>query len=209
MSQKTITETVDNLACSIRLANPNEMEQVCDILASAFKDDPVMAWISGHPKIYSDLFRLEAEALYKKHSHVYINGEKTGAAMWLPAGVSHKAPIHWRLFFVAWKMFSTGGLTSLKRGMMLEGIFTQHHIKEPHFYLHMVGAAHNNQGRGIGSAFLRAGLKACDEQGLPAYLESSNQKNNPLYERFGFRVIGEFALSDNGPTVWCMRREAK
>ena len=209
MNNKTLTGVDDNSACTIRAANLNEMPQVCDILASAFKDDPVMAWISGHPKIYSGLFRSEAEALYKNHGHVYINGDKTGAAMWLPAGVSHKAPFHWRLLTVAWQLFSTGGFTSLKRGLKLESIFSRHHIKEPHFYLHAVGAAQNNQGRGIGSALLRAGLAACDKQCLPAYLESSNKKNNPLYERFGFRVIGEIALPDNGPTVWLMRREVK
>jgi ribosomal protein S18 acetylase RimI-like enzyme len=40
----------------------------------------------------------------------------------------------------------------------------------------------------------------------PAYLESSNQRDLPLYERFGFKVIQELSLPDGGPTLWTMLR---
>jgi ribosomal protein S18 acetylase RimI-like enzyme len=40
----------------------------------------------------------------------------------------------------------------------------------------------------------------------PAYAESSNQRNVPLYQRFGFEVIQEISLPDGGPTLWTMRR---
>ena len=35
-----------------------------------------------------------------------------------------------------------------------------------------------------------------DEAGQPAYLESSNPKNVPVYERFGFQVMGHVAPGD-------------
>ncbi|MEM8768046.1 MAG: GNAT family N-acetyltransferase, partial [Pseudomonadota bacterium] len=37
-------------------------------------------------------------------------------------------------------------------------------------------------------------------------LESSNIRNNPLYERFGFEVVEERQLGDDGPSIWLMRR---
>jgi hypothetical protein len=43
-------------------------------------------------------------------------------------------------------------------------------------------------------------LKRCDQEGLPAYLESSNLGNVPLYRHFGFRVTGTF-----GPARGCTR----
>ncbi len=196
-------------ARTIRVATPDEMGQVCDILGSAFTDDPVMDWICGQPKIYSTMFRAEAEALYKKHGHVYLNDEGTGAAMWLPPGVAHKAPFHWRVLVLIWKMLLASGPASMKRGMLVDQMFAKYHeqyASEPHFYLHAIGAAYNNQGRGIGSALLKAGLEVCDKQDMPAYLESSNVKNNVLYERYGFKVVDEETLPDGGPTVWFMKR---
>ncbi|MEH6550687.1 MAG: GNAT family N-acetyltransferase [Pseudomonadales bacterium] len=190
-------------------ADDSDIEYVCDILANAFTDDPILSWVSGHKKIYGSLFRCEVEALYKHHGQVYINREKSGAAMWLPAGVSSKQPFHWRLIPVLWKMMRTGGLQSLMRGGELDKIMAANHPQEPHFYLHAIGAQLGNQGRGIGSSLMKAGLKACDGYGVPAYLESSNERNNPLYERYGFEIIGEMTLPDCGPTMWFMRRESR
>ena len=44
---------------------------------------------------------------------------------------------------------------------------------------------------GLGSALIKHGLRQCDAQGLPAYLESSHPRNVPLYERHGFRVVSQ------------------
>ena len=193
----------------IRVAGNAEIGPVCDILASAFTDDPVLDWMIGQPKVYGTLFRSEAEALYKHHGQVYINREQTGAAMWLPSGVSANAPLHWRMIHLAWQLSISGGLKSLKRGGLLIKLMSEHRPHEPHFYLHAIGANLENQGRGIGSALLKAGLGACDQQGMPAYLESSNKKNNPLYERYGFEVVADETLPDGGPTVYFMQRQAR
>ena len=193
---------------TIKKAMDTEMPTVCRVLASAFTHDPVLTWFSGKPRIYASLFRSEAEALYKHHGQVYVNQSGTGAAMWLPPGVASHAPFHWRLLLTPLQLFFTGGLQSLKRGQQVEQLMADNHLAEPHFYLYAIGASLTSQGMGIGSALLKAGLADCDKQRMPAYLESSNKKNNPLYQRFGFEVIGEGSLDDNGPTIWFMRREA-
>jgi ribosomal protein S18 acetylase RimI-like enzyme len=41
----------------------------------------------------------------------------------------------------------------------------------------------------------------------PAYLESSNERNVPLYERLGFEVRERYVLP-SGPPVWLMWRPA-
>ncbi len=183
-----------------------QLERVSAILGSAFTHDPVLNWLCPEPSVYSGLFRYEAEAHYRHHGHVYINGEGTGAAMWLPPGVSIKAPFHWRGLSAAWGLAAKGGLKTLQRAGRLDAFMSRHHPATPHFYLRSIGAALGSQGRGIGSALIQAGLEACDAQGMPAYLESSNVKNNPLYQRHGFEIIGEASLPEGGPTIWFMQR---
>jgi ribosomal protein S18 acetylase RimI-like enzyme len=80
--------------------------------------------------------------------------------------------------------------------------------REPHYYLDSIGVDPNHQGKGYGSMLLKHTLDHLDSIGLPAYLESSNVRNNPLYERHGFRTLSEIHLSE-APTIWCMWREPK
>ena len=83
-----------------------------------------------------------------------------------------------------------------------------YHIKEPHWYLPMIGVDPAQQGRGIGSALLRHGLAKCDEDHLPAYLESSRPANVPLSERNGFQVLGQVG-GDSFPVITPMLRQAR
>ncbi len=83
------------------------------------------------------------------------------------------------------------------------------HPTEPHWYLATLGTAPEHQHRGLGSALLRAQLRRVDEAGEPAYLESSKERNVPLYSRFGFEVVDEFHSRAGGPTIWRMWREPR
>ena len=51
-------------------------------------------------------------------------------------------------------------------------------------------------------------LARCDDERLPAYLESSKEQNIPFYERHGFRVQQELEIA-GGPTLWAMVREVR
>ena len=67
----------------------------------------------------------------------------------------------------------------------------------------------SSQGQGIGAELLKRGTTVCDSRGMPAYLESSNPRNVPLYERHGFEIRAQQAIGENGPTVWFMWREPR
>jgi ribosomal protein S18 acetylase RimI-like enzyme len=193
----------------IRQASDADSKAVAEILGSAFAEDPVFRWIcAGGAAVCRRVFGAEHRLLYRFHDHVHINEAETGAAMWLPPGVSPAVPFGLPMLGVALQMLRHGGFRSLQRGTRLNEKTAEFHLEEPHFYLHAIGARSGCQGRGIGSALLKHGLEICDSVGYPAYLESSNIRNNPLYERFGFEITGEFTLPGEGPTVWLMRRPA-
>lgn len=48
-------------------------------------------------------------------------------------------------------------------------------------------------------------LRRCDEGGVPAYVESSSERNLTLYERHGFRVTDAIRVP-RGPCVWSLWR---
>jgi hypothetical protein len=49
-------------------------------------------------------------------------------------------------------------------------------------------------------------LARVDANGMPAYPESSNERNIALYGRHGFEVTEEVTIP-NGPRVWPMWRD--
>ena len=65
------------------------------------------------------------------------------------------------------------------------------HPTEPVWYLPLIAADPAHRGRGLGTALMEAAIAVIDADGRPAYLESSNPRNIPLYRRFGFESIGE------------------
>jgi ribosomal protein S18 acetylase RimI-like enzyme len=84
----------------------------------------------------------------------------------------------------------------------------QAHPAALHWYLETLGTDPEHQGKGVGSALLQPGLDRCDDEGLPAYLESSKESNLAFYARHGFEVTREINLP-NGPTLWAMWRAAR
>jgi GNAT superfamily N-acetyltransferase len=129
-----------------------------------------------------------------------------GSALWDPPG-------RWRLSTAesqALALRSTPGV-GVRRGRAVgEALLAVErlHPTEPHWYLAVLGVRPERTGRGLGGALLAAGLERVDRDGLPAYLESSNPRNVPLYERHGFEVVVEHWLPD-GPLLTCMRRRAR
>jgi ribosomal protein S18 acetylase RimI-like enzyme len=87
-------------------------------------------------------------------------------------------------------------------------LMSRYHPTEPHWYLSLIGVDPSRQGQGLGAALLKAGLARADADRLPAYLESSNIRNVPLYERHGFEVIGEIKPGDH-PGLIPMYRAAR
>ena len=78
----------------------------------------------------------------------------------------------------------------------------------PHYYLFAVGVRKGAQGKGLGGRLIREGLARADAEGAPAYLENSNPKNTPLYERLGFRPTAPLPLPDGAPPLLGMLRPA-
>jgi GNAT superfamily N-acetyltransferase len=81
------------------------------------------------------------------------------------------------------------------------------HPSEPHYYLVAFGVHPDRKGRGLGRQLLSHGLAHADREGIPAYLETSNEANLGLYARFGFVQLEQLDPGRGAPPIWTMRRE--
>lgn len=77
-------------------------------------------------------------------------------------------------------------------------------MPEPHWYLSAVGVVPGQQGEGLGSSLVRAGLARAHHDGVPVYLETETDSNVTFYEHLGFRVIGEVTATGLGFPVWML-----
>ncbi len=191
---------------TIRQAHPQDRVRVSEILGDAFTHDPVLSWMGAPANSLTQFFRSEIEAHYMHRGLMWINQAETGTAIWLPPDAPRRSPLHWRLLHSGWAIFRSEGMAGLKRAEFLGKLLVRNRPKERHFYLHAIGARLSHQGQGIGHALLRAGLAVCDRQKVPAYLESTNELNPPLYKKHGFQIVSEERLPDEGPPITFMYR---
>jgi ribosomal protein S18 acetylase RimI-like enzyme len=186
-------------------ATPADRAKLIDVLTLAFSNDAAVrymfptahAFLAGFPRLAAAMGGAALGA-----GSAWVAGDHAAAALWLAPGLS---PDGEGIGAVVGEFAPPERLEVL--GAVGE-LIDHYHPKEPHWYLPMIGVDPAHQGRGLGSALLKAALARCDAEGLPAYLESSSPKNVPLYERHGFEVIGEIKPGDH-PGLTPMYRAAR
>lgn len=188
----------------MRAAGKEDAGAAADILAAAFAADPVMTWTFGGNRAFRTVFYELARGIYLKHGFGHIADDRA-ATLWLPAGVPLRLPKLNELRIAASAVLH-GGFGALARALKAAEILEKHHPHAPHYYLFAVGVKPDAQGQGLGAALLAEGLKRADEAGAAAYLENSNPKNTPLYERCGFRVTAPLPLPADAPPLLSMLR---
>jgi ribosomal protein S18 acetylase RimI-like enzyme len=195
-------ETALILEATVRRIDRTETDAVLDLLTLAFASDPCARYAWPSPAEYLRAYPRLALALGGRgleHGAAYATGAFDAAALWLPPGVEPDADAVGELI--------EDTLSGERQAVIGEvaAQMDQFHPKEPHWYLAMIGVDPARQGRGLGSALLKHTLARCDEQRSIAYLESSNPRNVPLYERHGFEVLGLIQPRDFPPLIPMLR----
>ena len=194
---------------AVRRATAADAPALAHVLARAFRDDPVMTWVCPSARRREEHGRRFFGARLRQllpHDEVWTTDARDGAALWAPAGVWHQSLRETLELLPA----TIAGRALHRLPLVLPGLagVEARHPREPHAYLAVLGADPGAQGRGVGSALLQATLNTCDEDGVPAYLESSKERNVAYYARHGFRVREEVDLP-RGPRVWLMWRDPR
>ncbi len=189
-----------------RAALEAEKQHVIEAITLGFSSDPVARWIwpetdtylTAMPKFIS-LFGGNALS----EGTALIVDRYNAAALWLPPGVGSDDDGIAQVL---------GAYTRIEIAEEMAAFFDEmaryHPTDRPCWYLPMIAADPAHQGRGLGTAVLRAGLRQCDKEGAIAYLEASNPKCVSLYLRHGFEIMGEIQIGSS-PAMYPMLRNAQ
>jgi len=159
------------------------------VIADAFFDLAVSRWLIPYPparrRIFPGYFRLYLE-------HALADGlvcttpAQDAVALWLPAGEAPAPPpegYHERLAAVTGQWIDRFRLFD-------QTLQDRHPIGYAHRHLAILAVRPDRQGRGTGSALLRAHHAGLDRDYIPAYLEASDLRTRRLYLAHGYADIG-------------------
>jgi ribosomal protein S18 acetylase RimI-like enzyme len=206
--QETLSEQREHLDVNVRKATQADLPEVINTLGRAFDDDPLINWMvaqdANRQRRVRDAMDLSQRMVFR-HGECYTTDGYYGAALWAPPGKWHLGVLaQLRLTpslirVTGWKRLAavSAGVSAIERK----------HPHDDHYYLFVLGTDTVHQGKGVGSQVLRPVLERCDREHMPAYLESSKEKNVPFYERNGFKVRERFEVPNGGPPIWLMWRE--
>jgi ribosomal protein S18 acetylase RimI-like enzyme len=189
-----------------------DIQQIGSMLARAFYEDPVNAWV-----IPDDLQRQQRLPVLlgtiARYGAMYGRVDTLGehaAAIWLPPDAT-EMPIRRMLRAGLVQLGLTLGPGGTRR-ILAYSAYTEavqaRILPDPHWYLFTLGVEPTHQRQGLGAKVLYPVLDQADHDGVPCYLETSNPDNLRFYQRQGFTVVAEDYVP-NGPHFWAMRRQPR
>jgi ribosomal protein S18 acetylase RimI-like enzyme len=211
MNVVTTTPLAAKARPGIRRASGSDVDHIARLFAASFMRDPVFDWMvktgDGRLAALAAFFRWVLKSRTISAGETWMRPDGVAAAAWIPPGVADSPAFFIDQLRLTPLMMSLTGVGRMSRGVALAGAMDDH-PSEPHYYLAFIGVAPNRQRHGMGTALMEESLARVDRAGAPAYLENSNARNLPFYQRLGFRVIKEVRARPEAPPLFAMWRPA-
>ena len=190
----------------IRKMTVEDCAAIARVQARAFFDDPLQVWAlpddSTRLSVLERVFDLLSRYSSVPRGESYTDASRSCAAFWVPPGpfeLDHAAAVAMA------PIIDLLGDANV-RFRAAEDTMRRHRPVELHFYLQGLGTDPPRQGEGLASAVMQPVLTRCDAEGIPAYLESTKERNVGFYEQHGFAVTGCEQIPLDGPPLWLMWR---
>ena len=189
----------------IRRATRADLPSVAGLFGRAFIDDAMLRWPFPPQATVEDLTELFAILLeaYWPLDAISVIGDQA-AAVWLPPDEAARfAEIEGPTRDLIRPLTDDDGARYDAFWDWLGG----HLPDEPCWFLDILAVREAARGRGLASALVRHGLQRAHAAGLPAFLETGDPANVPLYEHLGFHVHERADAPGGGPTIWFLRAD--
>jgi len=186
----------------VRSAGANIQASAISTIVLGFAADPMARWVWPDSSEYLRIMPQFVKAFGGRafeNGTAYVTEGARAAALWLPPGVEPDEAAMGAVITEALRPEIAEDIGPILQGM------AEHHPHEPHWYLPLIAADPSWIGQGLGTLLMKHALRRCDEDGIAAYLESSNPRNISLYERHGFRIISQIQHGSS-PTLTPMLR---
>jgi GNAT superfamily N-acetyltransferase len=146
---------------------------------------------------------VEAAIRHQEATGVWLDGGLVGASL-----VQAPGQYPTRLVAKAWQAagIATTGPAAIARFLRLDRYLARTHLREPHYYLFVLGIDPPMQGRGLGKKLLAALAANADARRLPTYLETDKETSVRLYTSAGYEVLTDETIPGVGFRMWTMRR---
>lgn len=195
------------------LSSKKQIKQASLVISEAFFNDPLMKYlfpikqerISKLPSMMKLLIRIGI-----KYGVVHVTSSKLeGIAIWFP---SNRAKI------TSWMGLINGGIPYFfklgtkavkKQNKFYKFIYSKHKklLCSYHWYLSIIAVNPIYQGKGFSRILFNSMFPYVDKRNLPCFLDTNNEKNLPIYEQFGFKILEEYEIPNTNLVNWAMIRD--
>jgi GNAT superfamily N-acetyltransferase len=186
-------------------ADDADTDVLSQVIADAFLDLAPCRWLIADPaarrSILPAYFRM-----YVEHAQadglIFTTLDRAAAALWIPGDGPAAPPDEYAGRLAA--------ITGQHLGNFLafdEQLDRHHPAGTFHHHLAILAVRPDRQGQGTGTALLHAHHATLDDQGVPAYLEASDERTRRLYLAHGYADRDDPIELADGARMYPMWRE--
>lgn len=185
------------------------------MLARAFQEDPGMCHVlPGEAERQKKLPWLMSRAAQLGHlfGEAYVTTQQPGGcAIWLKPGATDISTDKLMKAGFAMAPLKLGFqvIDRFKRIVEHFGQIRKSAMREPHWYLMMIGVDPVRQRQGLAGHLLHPVLAQADAAKLPCMLETAAENSLPCFRKHGFDILNESLLPETQLRVWTLSRKPK
>ena len=201
-----IVDRQEMATTNITTGGAERVAQAADLYQYTFRDDPVIAYITGldtqqrHAYLYEYFTRLNTAAALNAATFEEAD-DWASASVYLPPGKRIDNP--WTLipagfFQVLWKLGIAGCNRMLREFEPAVTAMRRWELGDStHFYyLFLIATRDDARGRGLSSALIRKLQHRAQQEDAPVWLEATSVGSARLYAKLGFKSVGKVILGE-------------